>query len=499
MKSPEKMFPGLFEEVQLRELFQDSKTFADCRPLESPAVILRKWEEQKQHPDFDLADFVRKHFQLPRQHSTGFQAEAGRSVSKHIAALWPVLTRQPEEQEKGGSLIPLPHPYVVPGGRFGEIYYWDSYFTMLGLQVDGREDLVRSMVDNFAYLIDLLGFIPNGNRTYFLSRSQPPFFSLMVTLLSEMEGEKTLLRYLAQLEAEYAFWMDGADKLKPGRVWRRVVKLSDAEVLNRYFDDVPAPRPESYREDVQLARASGRNKAELWLDLRAACESGWDFSSRWLQAEDQLASILTTRLIPVDLNCLLYHLELTLMRAHLLARNKAASEAMERAAQLRSEAIQKYTWNATKGWFEDFNFNENKGTGKLTLATVYPLFFKMATQAQAVAVATNVEAQLLKAGGLLTTPVHSAQQWDAPNGWAPLQWMAISGFRNYGLDDLATTIRNRWVALNKRVYSNTGKLLEKYNVEDMELPAGGGEYPVQDGFGWTNGVLQRLLKEMHES
>ncbi len=499
MNLPEKAFPGLFEAVQLSGIFPDSKTFVDCAPLKSPEAITAFWEEERDKPGFDLKAFVRKYFRLPKQHSSGFEADAGRSVAEHIAALWPVLTRQPEDQERGGSLIPLPHPYVVPGGRFGEIYYWDSYFTMLGLQVDGRSDLIRSMVDNFAWLIEQIGFIPNGNRTYFLSRSQPPFFSLMVGLLAEVEGEKALLRYLPQLEKEHAFWMDGTEKAAAGAACRRVVKLPGGELLNRYFDDSPTPRPESYREDVELAQKSNRTDTELWQDLRAACESGWDFSSRWLEDAGDLSSIITTRLIPVDLNCLLCHLEQTLARAHDLAGNENAAKQWTTAARLRSEAIRKYCWDAANGWFGDYHFTEGKRTRKLTAAAVFPLFFGMATQKQATSLAEKVEAHLLKAGGLLTTPVHSGQQWDAPNGWAPLQWMAIRAFRNYGLHELANTIRDRWVTLNKRVYENTGKLVEKYNLEDMDLLAGGGEYPVQDGFGWTNGVLKRLLKEIGEA
>ncbi|GAB4257911.1 MAG: alpha,alpha-trehalase [Saprospiraceae bacterium] len=499
MKPPQKVFPGLFEAVQLSGIFPDSKTFVDCVPVNAPEVILRKWNEAKGQPGFDLKAFIRENFHLPKQHGTNFKSDSARTVGEHITALWPVLTHQPEEQETGGSLIPLPHPYVVPGGRFGEIYYWDSYFTMLGLQADGRKDLIRSMVDNFAYLIDRIGFIPNGNRSYFLSRSQPPFFSSMVNLLSEMEGEEVLLRYLPQLEKEHTFWMNGAAEVEPGTAHRRVVQMTGSELLNRYFDDDPSPRPESYREDVELAEKTNRKAEELWLDLRAACESGWDFSSRWLQKDDDLSSIITTRLIPVDLNCLLFHLEQTMARAHTLAGNEKVAMRLTTAAKLRSEAIQKYCWDAANGWFGDFNFAEGKATVKLTAAAVFPLFFEIATQEQAVSTAEKVKAHLLKPGGLLTSPVHSGQQWDAPNGWAPLQWMAIQGFRNYGLDELANTIRDRWVALNTKVYQNTGKLVEKYNVENMNLLAGGGEYPVQDGFGWTNGVLKRLLKEIGEA
>lgn len=489
----------MFAEVQMNRLFSDSKTFADSVPLKDIDEILKLWKKAREEPDFDLKTFVLQNFQLPTQHASNFMAEPGRGVSAHITALWTVLTRQPQDQIRGGSLIPLPHPYVVPGGRFREIYYWDSYFTMLGLMVDGRSDLIRNLVDNFAYLIDQFGFVPNGNRTYFLSRSQPPFFSLMVELLSEIEGLEVLLRYLNQLEKEYAFWMNGSTDLKQGEAHRRVVRLQSGSLLNRYYDDDPKPRPESFCEDVELAKSSIRKPEELWRDVRAACESGWDFSSRWLEDSLALDSIITTQLIPIDLNCLLLHLEQTLSKALELAGRNTDAQHFAQAAGLRSEAIHRYNWNQKDGWYEDFNFLKAKGTGRLTLATVFPLFFKIASPMQAQRVALNVENLLLKPGGLLTTPVHSGQQWDAPNGWAPLQWLAIQGFRNYGLNQLADAIRNRWVALNKRVYENTGKLVEKYNVEDMNLPAGGGEYPLQDGFGWTNGVLKRLLKEIGEA
>ena len=143
----------------------------------------------------------------------------------------------------------------------------------------------------------------------------------------------------------------------------------------------------------------------------------------------------------------------------------------------------------------DYDLKKNQHTAVPNLAAVYPLFFKIADAKQAAAVAKRIEKDFLKAGGLISTLNHTGQQWDAPNGWSPLQWMTIQGLRNYGQDKLANTIAERWVALANKVYKKTGKILEKYNVEDLSLEAGGGEYPVQDGFGWTNGVLLRLLKE----
>ncbi len=159
--------------------------------------------------------------------------------------------------------------------------------------------MIHHMVDNFAWLIDTVGFIPNGNRTYYLGRSQPPFFSLMVRIVEENEGVEAALRYLPQLEREYDFWMNE----------ERAVKMPEGEMMNRYFDNYPRPRPESYREDIETSQHSPRESAAVWQDLRAAAESGWDFSSRWLDDPMDLSTIRTTSIIPVDLNALLFHLE----------------------------------------------------------------------------------------------------------------------------------------------------------------------------------------------
>ena len=143
----------------------------------------------------------------------------------------------------------------------------------------------------------------------------------------------------------------------------------------------------------------------------------------------------------------------------------------------------------------DYDFKKEASTPVLSLAGLFPLFFEMAEKGQAASVAEIVASDFLKPGGVVSTLNETGQQWDAPNGWAPLQWVTIQGLRNYGHAELAGTIKDRWVALNIKVYKNTGKMVEKYNVQDLSLEAGGGEYPVQDGFGWTNGVLLRLLQE----
>jgi len=372
------------------------------------------------------------------------------------------------------------------------MYYWDSYFTMLGLQSSGREDLVADMVKNFAGLIDRYGHIPNGTRTYYLSRSQPPFFAAMVELQAGSEGDDALIRRLPQLELEYAFWMEGAQGLVRGAAHRRVVRLADGSVLNRYWDDLATPRDEAYAEDLATARKSGRNAGEVYRDLRAAAESGWDFSSRWLGDGKTLATIHTTDFVPEDLNSLLYQLETLIARGCEAARRVDCQRDMQEHARSRQAAMSRFLWDGRMNAFVDYDWRHARASTQLTAATAYPLFVGLATPQQAQRIASTIRASLLMSHGLATTLQDSGEQWDAPNGWAPLQWVAIAGLRRYDEQLLAEEIARRWVEENARVYCRTGKLVEKYNVRDAGAGAGG-EYPVQDGFGWTNGVLVRLL------
>lgn len=492
---PAQRLGQLFVDVQLGKIFPDGKTFPDCTPKVSVDQIMADYVELRKEPGFNLKQFVLDRFEMPHAYSSGFKSDTSQAPEKHIQALWDVLTRNPDEQHRG-TLIPLPNPYVVPGGRFGEVYYWDSYFTMLGLQKDGRADLINNMIDNFAFLIDTIGFIPNGNRTYFLSRSQPPFFAGMVKILAEEKGEDIYVKYLPQMEKEYQYWMKGQEKLSTEKKSElKVVQMPDGSVLNRYYDNSASPRAEMYAADVELSHTTKRPPGELYRDLRSACESGWDFSSRWLTDPMKLNTIRTTWIIPVDLNTLLYNLEMTIANAHLINQDKQKFQEYQALAEARNKAIQKYCWDAKAGYFVDYDWVKGTPTGVLSLAGMFPLFYKLATPAQAASAAKVVEKNFLKPGGLVCTANLNGQQWDAPNGWAPLQWVSIQGLRHYEQDKLAETIKSRWVKLNVKTYKATGKMVEKYNVSDITLKAGGGEYPVQDGFGWTNGVLRGLLGE----
>ena len=482
----------LLEIVQVNRIFPDGKTFVDCIPKFPVEEIFKKYFEEKKSKDFDLKIFVLDNYDLPLPVSGNYKSDTTKPVTENIEALWQELTREPEET--GGSIIKLPFPYIVPGGRFAEIYYWDSYFTMLGLQVSGRIDMIENMINNFSYLINQFGYIPNGNRNYFLGRSQPPFYSLMIKLLAAEKGDEILAKYFNQLKQEYSFWMKGADKVNAAnKTYDRVVLMPDGELLNRYWDEHNTPRPESFREDVELSLDT--DEAEIFRHLRAGAESGWDFSSRWFGNKKLFTSIHTTDIIPVDLNCLLVHLEETLAMACSYNNADTEAEHYQQAAKKRKAAIQKYCWNEEQGFYFDYDFTLIKQKEIFSLAAAYPLFFTISTKEQAAKIADIINQKFLHNGGLISTLETTGQQWDAPNGWAPLHWITITGFENYGHGELASTIAKRWINLCTTVFKRTGKLMEKYNVVDTALEAGGGEYAGQDGFGWTNGVLLALRKK----
>jgi len=495
-KSPDEALGMLFSDVQNGRVYEDGKTFVDLVPRRRMRQIQKEYLLEKQDPNFDLLDFVSRHFYAFSGHKTAYKTDPHMTVSEHIMELWDELERR--NRLDRGSLIAIPHAYVVPGGRFNEQFYWDSYFIMLGLAADGKWDKVEGMVKNFAYLIRKFGFIPTANRTYLLSRSQPPFFSHMVKLLAGHRGRRVLVEYLPYLLIEYRFWMKGRTKLsaQEHKAFARVVEMPDGVLLNRYYDNKTTPRPESLHDDLLTADgAHGRQADRVFLHLRAAAESGWDFSSRWFLDPKDIHTIHTADIVPVDLNCLLYQLELTIAEAYQLLRQPLLMRRFQVAAERRAKTIRRYCWDEENGFFGDFNFHQHTLTGNETLAGVFPLYAKIATASEAKRVAHKIKRDFLKPGGLVTSLVENGQQWDAPNGWAPLHWVTIQGLRNYGYHALANEIKKRWVTTNLKVFDEKKKLVEKYNVVDIDKLGAGGEYPLQDGFGWTNGVLAALLAE----
>lgn len=493
-------FGVLFRDIQVSGIFSDSITFNDCIPRFPAQQILSQYELEKTLPGFDLADFLLENFELPDFSPQKYETNPESTIEEHINSLWAILTRE-HLAESGSSLIPLPKRYTVPGGRFRGLYYWDSYFTSLGLEESGRIDLIEDMLENFAFLIGQFGFIPNANRTYYLGRSQPPIFAQMIDILAKHRGETVWERYLPYLEKEYAFWMKGHDLVSDENPASfRVVRLPNGVLLNRYWDNMDAPRPESYKEDLEVGRISKRNVKEVYRHIRAGAESGWDFSSRWFKNGEQMENIHTTDILPVDLNCLILNIEKTLISHYEVLPEKALDKGvLTERANAREACLLDLFWDEPEGFFMDYDWVDNRRSKVCSLAGVYPLFFEIATPAQAKRCAHSLEENFLKPGGFVTTLNESGQQWDFPNGWAPLHWMTFKALDNYGHHALAKQGIDRWLKVNHLVFKKTGKLTEKYNMLHRLEDAQGGEYPNQDGFGWTNGVflkLSRLIKEI---
>jgi alpha,alpha-trehalase len=494
-QSPQQLYGGLFVAVQSAAIFPDSKTFVDAVPNSAPEEVLKLYRSEQPTSPAQLRSFVAAHFSEPAAVATAaapqVSADSRPAIALHIDALWDSLTRSTASAPPYSSLLTLPKPYVVPGGRFRELYYWDSYFTMLGLKESGRGDLLADMVDDFAHLIDAYGHVPNGTRSYYLSRSQPPFFFAMVGLLSG--DASAIAKYLPQLRREHEYWMEGEKGLRPGHSHRRVVAMADGSLLNRYWDDLDTPRDEAYREDEELGRAGRGSAALLYRNIRAGAESGWDFGSRWFADGHSRASMITTEIIPVDLNSLLFGLENAIRAGCERSGDAACVREYRGRAAARRRAVDKYLWEPQRGTYLDYRWTEKRRLPALSAAALYPLFMSLAGPSQAAAVAGAARRELLKPGGLDTSTIETGEQWDSPNGWAPLQWIAVAGLRSYRQSALAATIACRWMASVNEVYRQHGKLVEKYDVVTPGRSGGGGEYPLQDGFGWTNGVMRKLI------
>ena len=494
--SPEERFGTLFDTIQKSNLFPDIKIFLDGVAKTTTDSIMDAFENERIKPNFNLQSFVNQWFTLPKDVSNSFQGDVSQSSETYLNGFFSYLTRKADTADLG-SLLPLPKPYILPNSTAREVNYSDSYFTMLGLQADGRTEMIENMLDNFAYLLDTEGFIPYGNRSYYMSRSQPPYFACMVQLLAAKKGDSAYLKYLPQLEKEYKYWMDGKpnEPEKETSSKRRTVVM-DRNTLNRYFDDKDTPRPERFREDTAIAKKSNLGAKMANRHLRAAAESGWEYSSRWFETGKDISSIHTTDFVPVDLNSLLYNLEMVIMKGKIVAKKLDEAANFEKLASKRREAVMRYCWNEEKGMFYDFDFQKYKRSEVISLAAVYPLFFRMCTKREADKAIAMIQTNLLRDGGLATTATpNSVENWDGGTGHANLHWMAIQGLRNYGYYILAADIKKRWVDLNITKFKSSGKMFENYSVDLSNNATAINEATLKAGSSSSNGVLLKLLKE----
>ena len=412
-----------------------------------------------------------------------------------------------EVREHG--LLYLPHPYVVPGGRFNEMYGWDSYFTQVGLVRDDEMVLAKNMVDNFLYEIDHYGRILNANRTYYLSRSQPPFLTQMILNVYNKQKNVSWLRAsLPAIEKYYRFWTEEPH-------------LTKQTGLSRYFDlgDGPAPEVLSgerddkgrdhydlvkdyYRthdvQDYDLSQYYDKHKDQL-TDLfykgdRTMRESGFDPSNRFGPF-----SIDIIHYDPVCLNSLLYMMETdTAEILRIVGRARQARVWTNRAAA-RRQSINRLMWDEKDGLYYDYNFSRKEVRRYQFVTTFYPLWVGVADKNQAARIVANLHL-FERPGGLLTSTQVTGSQWDAPFGWAPTELIAIQGLRRYGYNKEADRITANFLSLILKEFIQHNTIVEKYDVErrESEVSAGlkFGYKSNEIGFGWTNAVFVELYGQL---
>jgi alpha,alpha-trehalase len=407
------------------------------------------------------------------------------------------------------GLLYLPRPYVVPGGRFNEMYGWDSYFIQVGLLADGETERARDMVENFLYEIEHYGTILNANRTYYMTRSQPPFLTEMVLGVYEETGDKEWLRRtLPAIESYYRFWTT-EPHLVPGTGLSRYYDLGEGpapEVLSdekdaqgrthydrirEYYRDHPDAAKGDYDVDRYYDRKNDRLTDLFYKGDRSMRESGFDPSNRF-----GLFNVDVIHYAPVCLNTLLYRMETEAARIEDTLGNVPGAREWRRRAEARQAAVDRYLWDEPSGLYLDYNF-ETKTRRKYEFATTfYPLWAGLTSKARAARVRANLK--LFEApGGLLTSTRVTGNQWDAPFGWAPLQMIPADGLRRYGYGTDADRVSRKFLGLVTKEFEEHGTIVEKYDVRrresDVEAGITFGYAANQIGFGWTNAAYLDLL------
>ena len=421
------------------------------------------------------------------------------------------IRRLPEDisQIREQGLLYLPKPYVVPGGRFNEMYGWDSYFIQLGLLRDGRIELAKDMADNFLYEIRQYGKILNANRTYYLTRSQPPFLTEMLLGVYRQTRDRAWLADSVEAAMKYYSY------------WTSEPHLTAATGLSRYFDLGDGPAAEVLASEVN---SSGRNHYDLVKDYfrthrveaydvsrfydrkrddltplfykgdRSMRESGFDPSARFGPFN---ADVIEHN--PVCLNSLLYVMEKEMAEILVIVGRGAEAQKWRTRATERAERVNRLLWDAKDGLYYDYNFAQARIRRYPFLTTFYPLWAGIANKYQAERVRTAL-GKFERPGGLRTSTNRSGDQWDAPFGWAPLELIAVEGLRRYGYNADANRIAEKFLGMVNQEFHRTGTILEKYDVErgagDIQGQVRYGYTSNEVGFGWTNGVFKVLLDEL---
>jgi alpha,alpha-trehalase len=505
-------------------VFNDSKTFVDLVLLRDPDEILNAFTPEIASNRTKLIEFLAQYFAAT--HGTDVHDwvpddfddqdipliakltdPAMKDWARKVHDVWKTLGKSIDPDVYANpfrhTLLPLKYPYmIVPGGRFIEFYYWDTYWIIKGLLISQMSHTAIMVVENLLQLANATGFVPNGSRQYYLGRSQPPYLALMVDLLlqAKVVNASFIETALPVLTAEYHWWM------KQGEHAVTVHQNGKNYILNRFYSGATTPRAESAREDMHTAAGlTDAEKIKVYQGLAAGAEAGWDYSSRWFGDGATLVTIDTLNVIPSDLNGLLYRVEVVLGQMYTLVGKEPPVDYVS-AAYNRKIAIHAVLWDAQTTQWRDFNYTSGKQLPSSTPANYQGLWAGVfdstlyGININDVAISFVNASGLIGPGGVCASLSPSGQQWDYPNVWPPLISMLVDGF--LGLDvhlndnellspALARTmLQGAFMAF----YETKGYMLEKYNCSELGALGGGGEYDLQTGFGWTNGVVLTLLE-----
>ena len=392
--------------------------------------------------------------------------ETRNKIKKYIEDNWPNTLRY--EKDDADTLIGMPYPYSVSGfgNVFQEMYYWGTYFTNVGLILSGQINQAKNNVDNMVYLVNRFGFVPNANRTWGLTRSQPPFLSRMVKdIYSTTYDKKWLLESYLAVKKEYNFWQ--SERMTECGLNRYFGHYHDASFLcDRFCTRLKIEHPEDENIRNEYANA-----------FHSGAESGWDFSSRCGLMQHHHAWLC--------LNSLLYGVEKDM--EYFSQELKRGEEAIwHKKAEARKALMNQLMWNEEIGAFCDYNFVENKNTKFISLAMLYPLFAGLATANQAKRTVENIDKLELEYGLACCESRNDLYnlQWDYPHAWPPLQMIAIQSLSRYGFEKDARRIAQKYLTVVELNFENHGQLWEKYNGIDGEISKTK-EYETPPMMGWS--------------
>ncbi|XP_045472128.1 trehalase-like [Harmonia axyridis] len=519
----------LLHTVQMSKIFDDSKTFVDMKMKYPPQKILEKYEDfmnsiAKNPSKEQVRKFVADNFEESDQVFEEFQPrdwginpsflenivneeyrEFGCAMHKLWAELGRKMTAKTEKDINSTSLVWVPNHLIVPGGRFREFYYWDTYWIIRGLLISEMYETTRGMLDNFLHIVERYGYVPNGGRIYYLGRSQPP--TLIPSFKAYLDAEDTsntdhsnyLKKNIHLLSKEFDFWITKRTT---------VVKLGDKEyTLAIYGNSSEGPRAESYAEDVESAAPleGEEAKASFYSEIKAACESGMDFTSRWFvsngTSKGSLRDTKTTSIIPVDLNAILYNNAVILQEFYTrLSQFDKAAYYKEKAEEWL-EAIDAVLWHEDVGVWLDYDLANGVRRNYFYASNLTPLWAgsyskKNGGYVEKAIKYLHANDVLNYSGGVPQSLDNTGEQWDYPNAWPPSQHLLIFGLKRTGhpeAEKLAEALAKKWLTTNHEAFLKTHHMAEKYHASAIGQSGGGGEYDVQFGFGWTNGVVLDIL------